>query len=102
MVDDNPGTTVLPHTTKIKYKDIVINLVDVGGLKKKSKSHDKKQKLITKETLKNLKHSNIVLFLTEANSEFTKNDPVSEYHSDSASDIVCIKLLTVVFLEEFI
>lgn len=74
MVDDNPGTTVLPHTTKIKFKDIVINLVDVGGLKKKSKSHDKKQKLITKETLKNLKHSDIVLFLTEANSEFTKND----------------------------
>ena len=74
MVDDNPGTTVLPHTTKIKFKDIVINLVDVGGLKKKSKSHDKKQKLITKETLKNLKHSDIVLFLAEANSEFTKND----------------------------
>ena len=74
MVDDNPGTTVLPHSSKIKFKDIVINLVDVGGLKKKSKSHDKKQKLITKETLKSLKHSDIVLFLTEANSEFTKND----------------------------
>ena len=73
MVDDNPGTTVLPHSSKIKFKDIVINLVDVGGLKK-SKSHDKKQKLITKETLKSLKHSDIVLFLTEANSEFTKND----------------------------
>ena len=62
MVDDNPGTTVLPNSSKIKFKDIVINLVDVGGLKKKSKSHDKKQKLITKETLKNLKHSDIVLF----------------------------------------
>ena len=74
IVDDTPGTTVLPHCSKIKFKDIVINLVDVGGLKKKSKSHDKKQKLITKETLKNLKHSDIVLFLTEANSEFTKND----------------------------
>ena len=74
MVDDNPGTTVLPHATKIKFKDIIINLVDAGGLKKKSKSHDKKQKLITKETLKSLKHSDIVLFLTEANSEFTKND----------------------------
>ena len=74
MVDDNPGTTVLPHSSKIKFKDIVINLVDAGGLKKKSKSHDKKQKLITKETLKILKHSDIVLFLTEANSEFTKND----------------------------
>ena len=74
LVDDNPGTTVLPHTTKIKFKDIIINLVDAGGLKKKSKSHDKKQKLITKETLKILKHSDIVLFLTEANSEFTKND----------------------------
>ena len=73
-VDDNPGTTVLPYSSKIKFKDIVINLVDVGGLKKKSKSHDKKQKLITKETLKSLKHSDIVLFLTEANSEFTKND----------------------------
>ena len=40
--------------------------------------------------------------LHSSSSEFTKNDPVSEYHSDSASDIVCIKLLTVVFLEEFI
>ncbi len=74
LVDDNPGTTVLPHATKIKFKDIIINLVDAGGLKKKSKSHDKKQKLITKETLKILKHSDIVFFLTEANSEFTKND----------------------------
>ena len=74
MVDDNPGTTVLPHATKIKFKDIIINLVDAGGLKKKSKSHDKKQKLITKETLKILKHSDTVLFLTDANSEFTKND----------------------------
>ena len=55
MVDDNPGTTVLPHSSKLNLK-IVINLVDVGGLKK-SKSHDKKQKLITKETLKSLKHS---------------------------------------------
>ncbi len=74
LVDDNPGTTVLPHATKIKFKYIIINLVDAGGLKKKSKSHDKKQKLITKETLKILKHSDIVFFLTEANSEFTKND----------------------------
>ena len=67
MVDDNPGTTIIPHSSKIKFKDIVINLVDVGGLKKKkSKSHDKKQKLITKETLKSLKHSDIVLFLNRS------------------------------------
>ena len=61
LVDDNPGTTIIPHLTEITFKDIIINLIDAGGLKK-SKSHDKKQKLITKETLKILKHSDIVLF----------------------------------------
>ena len=32
-------------------------------------------------------------------NEFTKYDPVSAYHSDSAREIVCIKLLVVVFFE---
>ena len=73
-VDNNPGTTIIPHLTEITFKDIIINLIDAGGLKKKSKSHNQKQQLITKETLKMLKQSDIVLFLTEANSEFTKND----------------------------
>ena len=34
MVDDNPGTTIIPHLTEITFKDIIINLIDVGGLKK--------------------------------------------------------------------
>ena len=28
-VDNNPGTTIIPHLT-----DIIINLIDAGGLKK--------------------------------------------------------------------
>jgi GTP-binding protein len=49
-------------------------LIDLGGLKKKSKSHEKKQKLITSETLKKLNMSDVVLFILDGSDEITKND----------------------------
>ena len=55
-VSEISGTTIYPIELSEKFKDLKINLIDLGGLKKKSKSHEKKQKLITSETLKKIKN----------------------------------------------
>ena len=73
-VNQEPGTTINAISKSINYKNIKINLFDTGGIKKKSKSHSEKQITITKDTIKFLKKSDIVIFLMEANSVFTKND----------------------------
>ena len=53
-VSEISGTTIYPVTSLKEYGDININLIDLGGLKRKSKSHGKTQKLITNETIKDL------------------------------------------------
>ncbi len=73
-VNQEPGTTINAISKSINYKNTKINLFDTGGIKKKSKSHSEKQITITKDTIKFLKKSDIVIFLMEANSVFTKND----------------------------
>ena len=73
-VSQEPGTTINAISKSIIYKNIKINLFDTGGIKKKSKSHNEKQITITKDTIKFLKKSDIVIFLMEANSDFTRND----------------------------
>ena len=73
-VSEVSGTTIYPIELSEKYKDLKINLIDLGGLKKKSKSHEKTQKLITSETLKKLKLSDVVLFILDGSDEITKND----------------------------
>ena len=73
-VSEISGTTVYPIELSEKFKDLKINLIDLGGLKKKSKSHEKKQKLITSETLKKLNMSDVVLFILDGSDEITKND----------------------------
>ena len=73
-VSEISGTTIYPIELSEKFKDLKINLIDLGGLKKKSKSHEKTQKLITSETLKKLKISDVVLFILDGNDEITKND----------------------------
>ena len=73
-VSEVSGTTVYPIELSEKFKDLKINLIDLGGLKKKSKSHEKKQILITSETLKKLNISDVVLFILDGSDEITKND----------------------------
>lgn len=73
-VNEVSGTTIYPIELSKKFKDLKINLIDLGGLKKKSKSHGKTQKLITSETLKKLKISDVVLFILDGSDEITKND----------------------------
>ena len=52
-VSEISGTTIYPIELSEKFKDLKINLIDLGGLKK-SKSYEKTQKLIT--SLKHLKN----------------------------------------------
>jgi len=53
---------------------ININLIDLGGLKRKSKSHNTKQKLINDETLKKLNLSDVIFFIIDGSDDITKND----------------------------
>ena len=73
-VSEISGTTVYPISSEKEFKDIKINLIDLGGLKKKSKSHENKQKLITNHTIKQLNLSNIVFFILDGSDNITKND----------------------------
>jgi len=73
-VSEISGTTIYPISSLNDFQDLSINLIDLGGLKKKAKSHDKKQKLITSETIKSLNKSQIVFFILDANDSITKND----------------------------
>ena len=68
------GTTVYPISSLKEFKDVNINLFDLGGLKKKSKSHHEKQKLITNYTLKQINLSDIVFFILDGSDDITKND----------------------------
>ena len=73
-VSDISGTTVFPISYVKNFKDLSINLVDLGGLKRKSKSYEKQQKVITSETIKQLKISDLVFFIMDGSDEITKND----------------------------
>ena len=73
-VSDISGTTVYPINSSKKYNDLNINLIDLGGLKKKSKSHSDKQRLITNETLLQLKKTDLVFFVIDGSDDITKND----------------------------
>jgi GTP-binding protein len=73
-VSEISGTTVYPINKIYNVGKNEINFIDIGGLKKKSKSHEKKQQIITRETLKKLMLSDIALFILDANDQITKND----------------------------
>lgn len=68
------GTTVYPISFSEKYNGLNLNLIDLGGLKKKAKSHESKQQTITSETLKQLKIANLILFILDGSDSVTKND----------------------------
>jgi GTP-binding protein len=73
-VSDVSGTTVYPVSSYEKINDININLIDLGGLKKKSKSHENKQKIITSETINQILLSDVILFILDGSDDITKND----------------------------
>jgi len=73
-VSDKSGTTIYPISSIKEYSGLEINLIDLGGLKKKSKSYIENQKIITSETLKKLEISNLVFFVMDASDDITKND----------------------------
>ena len=73
-VSEIAGTTVYPISLSEEYMGININLIDLGGLKRKSKSHNTKQKLINDETLKKLNLSDVIFFIIDGSDDITKND----------------------------
>ena len=73
-VSEISGTTVYPISFAEEFNNLNINLIDLGGLKKKSKSHEKKQKIINDNTLNQLKISDLVFFVLDGSDEITKND----------------------------
>jgi len=73
-VSDLSGTTVYPVLSTKNFNNFKVNLVDLGGLKKKSKSYEAKQKLINRHTIKQLNIANIIFFVLDGNDEITKND----------------------------
>ena len=73
-VSDISGTTVYPISSIKEFDDLNINLIDLGGLKKKSKSHTNKQKIITSETIKQLNQSDVIFFVLDGSDVITKND----------------------------
>ena len=73
-VSEISGTTIYPISSSKDFQDLNINLIDLGGLKKKSKSHEKKQKLINRQTLNQLNISDVVFFVLDGSTEITKND----------------------------
>ncbi len=74
FVSDISGTTVYPISYLSEYNNLNINLIDLGGVKKKSKSHSSKQKLITSHTLERLKKTDLVFFVMDGSDNITKND----------------------------
>ncbi|MEY3962717.1 MAG: hypothetical protein RLZ08_1100 [Pseudomonadota bacterium] len=73
-VSEIPGTTKDLFIDNISYKNRIFKLIDSGGLKRKGKSKSDEQKYITKESLKAIYLADVVLFMIEADKEFTKTD----------------------------
>ena len=73
-VANEPGTTKQVIEKMLKINDQELVFYDTGGLKKKSKSKTNYQSYITKECLSAINKSDIVIFMMDANDNFTKND----------------------------
>ncbi len=73
-VSDIPGTTTDLFIENITYKNRVFKIIDSGGLKRKAKSKSDEQQYITQESLKAVYQADIILFMIEADKEFTKTD----------------------------
>ena len=73
-VSEIPGTTTDLFIDNISYKNRTFKLIDSGGLKRKAKSKSDEQQYITKESLKAIYLADVVLFMIEADKEFTRVD----------------------------
>ena len=73
-VSEVPGTTKDLFVEDINYKNRTFKIIDSGGLKRKGKSKSDEQQYITQESLKAVYQADIVLFMIEADKEFTKTD----------------------------
>ena len=73
-VSEIPGTTKDLFIDNVSYKNRTFKLIDSGGLKRKGKSKSDEQQYITKESLKAIYLADVVLFMIEADKEFTKTD----------------------------
>lgn len=73
-VADEPGTTTDVVSKSFIYKNNELMFHDTGGLKKKAKSKSDDQSYITKECLRAINYSSIIIFMMNANDKFTKND----------------------------
>jgi GTP-binding protein len=73
-VSDIPGTTKDLYIDILSYKNRTFKLIDSGGLKRKGKSKTDDQQYITKESLKAIYLADVVVFMIEADKEFTKTD----------------------------
>ena len=73
-VSEVPGTTKDLFIENITYKNRIFKIIDSGGLKRKAKSKSNEQKYITQESLKAIHQADIVLFMIEADKEFTRTD----------------------------
>lgn len=73
-VSETPGTTTDLFIDNVLYKNRNFKLIDSGGLKRKGKSKSDEQQYITKESLKAIYLADVILFMIEADKEFTKTD----------------------------
>ena len=73
-IGDLPGTTKDVISKELIFNDSTLIFHDTGGLKKKSKSNNADQSFITKECLTSINKSSIIIFMMNANDNFTKND----------------------------
>jgi len=73
-VSEIPGTTKDLFIDNVIYKNRNFKLIDSGGLKRKGKSKSDEQQYITKESLKAIYLADVILFMIEADKEFTKTD----------------------------
>ena len=71
---DQPGTTKEVISNELLIDNYNIIFHDTGGLKKKSKSKKTEPAFITKECLSAINKSSIIIFMMNANDDFTKND----------------------------
>jgi len=73
FTDEKPGTTRDSIDTYIKYKGNHITLIDTAGIRKKSKL-DINSAAFQKQSLEQIKRSDVVIIFIDVNSEITHED----------------------------
>ncbi|OGY43260.1 MAG: ribosome biogenesis GTPase Der [Candidatus Buchananbacteria bacterium RIFCSPHIGHO2_01_FULL_39_14] len=74
IVSPLPQTTREPQDTEIFFKNQKIILIDTAGLRKKGKIEPGLEKMATKKTLNVIRSADVVLLVTEAHQQLTRQD----------------------------